>query len=142
MSWQDRAACNGTDPEAWFPLKSTHPRIIRALKQICHECPVRAECLNHALEHDEHGIWGGLTDLERRHICGHPPRQLAPCGTGAAFQRHRRRGEECAACREAKNAEARGWREAHPEAAERLAQQRTRARGWPQKRGPVAGVAS
>lgn len=36
-------------------------------------------------------------------------RVLKPCGTPAAFMRHRRRHEECAQCREAWNAYYRDW---------------------------------
>jgi WhiB family redox-sensing transcriptional regulator len=36
-------------------------------KSICAECPVRAECLDYALSiREPHGIWGGLTEAERR----------------------------------------------------------------------------
>jgi WhiB family redox-sensing transcriptional regulator len=37
-------------------------------KQICAGCPVRGDCLEHALASRElaFGIWGGLTAAERR----------------------------------------------------------------------------
>lgn len=35
-------------------------------KRICRGCPVMAECLQWALEHDEQeGVWGGLDPNER-----------------------------------------------------------------------------
>lgn len=137
--WQDRAACRDTDPEQWFPQKSTDPKAVQKLRQFCHECPVEAECLQHALTHKEEGFWGGLLERERKRILKNKPRQLAPCGTGAAFQRHKRNGETpCDACREAKNAEAREWLAAHPE----VAAQRRQGKGYPRKPGPMAGVAS
>lgn len=38
-------------------------------KQVCHECKVRAECLEYALENREkNGIWGGVTERERRRM--------------------------------------------------------------------------
>jgi hypothetical protein len=41
----------------------------------------------------------------RDRLRGGPPRELAPCGTYAAWMRHRRHGEEpCESCREAYNA--------------------------------------
>jgi WhiB family redox-sensing transcriptional regulator len=47
-------------------------------KRICSGCPVRAECLIDALEHrHEYGIWGGLTERERRAIL----RRHAPVGS-------------------------------------------------------------
>ena len=41
----------------------------REAKRICGECPVRAECLEYALEEDERfGIWGGMSERERRKL--------------------------------------------------------------------------
>lgn len=35
-------------------------------KRVCAVCEVRAQCLTYALNGDERGVWGGLTDAERR----------------------------------------------------------------------------
>jgi len=65
-TWQERALCAQTDPEAFFPEKGGSTR---EAKRICTTCEVRAECLEYALEHDERfGIWGGLSERERRRI--------------------------------------------------------------------------
>lgn len=38
-----------------------------AAKAVCAGCTVRAECLNSAIEHREHGgIWGGMGEIERK----------------------------------------------------------------------------
>jgi WhiB family redox-sensing transcriptional regulator len=37
-------------------------------KAICKDCPVKLECLQHALDNDEAGIWGGTTEKERRSL--------------------------------------------------------------------------
>ncbi len=64
--WQEQALCAQTDPEAFFPEKGGSTR---EAKKICAACPVRAECLAYALEHDERfGIWGGLSERERRRL--------------------------------------------------------------------------
>jgi WhiB family transcriptional regulator, redox-sensing transcriptional regulator len=64
--WQDRALCAQTDPEAFFPEKGGSTR---EAKKICLGCEVRAECLDYALAHDERfGIWGGLSERERRRL--------------------------------------------------------------------------
>ena len=64
LSWQERALCAETDPEAFFPEKGGSTR---DAKKVCVGCEVRAECLEYALEHDERfGIWGGLSERERR----------------------------------------------------------------------------
>jgi WhiB family redox-sensing transcriptional regulator len=65
-SWQDRALCAQTDPEAFFPEKGGSTR---EAKRVCRSCEVRTECLDYALEHDERfGIWGGLSERERRRL--------------------------------------------------------------------------
>ncbi|WP_156628624.1 WhiB family transcriptional regulator [Mycobacterium sp. 1274756.6] len=64
--WQDQALCAQTDPEAFFPEKGGSTR---EAKKICQRCPVRGECLEYALAHDERfGIWGGLSERERRRL--------------------------------------------------------------------------
>ena len=65
-SWQDRALCAQTDPEAFFPEKGGSTR---EAKKICTGCEVKAECLEYALANDERfGIWGGLSERERRKL--------------------------------------------------------------------------
>lgn len=64
--WQDRALCAQTDPEAFFPEKGGSTR---EAKRICLGCEVRGECLEYALANDERfGIWGGLSERERRRL--------------------------------------------------------------------------
>ena len=64
--WQDRALCAQTDPEAFFPEKGGSTR---EAKRICQGCEVKAECLEYALHNDERfGIWGGLSERERRRL--------------------------------------------------------------------------
>jgi WhiB family redox-sensing transcriptional regulator len=64
--WQERSLCSQTDPEAFFPEKGGSTR---EAKRICSRCEVKAECLEYALGHDERfGIWGGLSDRERRKL--------------------------------------------------------------------------
>ncbi|GAA2234858.1 hypothetical protein GCM10010401_03380 [Rarobacter faecitabidus] len=66
QSWQDRALCAQTDPEAFFPEKGGSTR---EAKRVCVRCEVKAECLEYALANDERfGIWGGLSERERRKL--------------------------------------------------------------------------
>ena len=63
-AWMLEAKCLDADPEAFFPEKGGSTR---EAKRICAICPVREECLDYALAHDERfGIWGGLSERERR----------------------------------------------------------------------------
>lgn len=64
--WQREALCAETDPEAFYPDKGGTTRPAKAM---CARCGVQAECLAYALANDERfGIWGGLSERERRHL--------------------------------------------------------------------------
>jgi WhiB family redox-sensing transcriptional regulator len=65
-SWRKRAACQGIDPETFYPVSDEEAE---EAKVICAVCPVRQACLEHALAHREReGVWGGATERERRRI--------------------------------------------------------------------------
>lgn len=61
--WVDEGLCGQTDPEIFFPGKegSTAPA-----KRVCAACPVLAECRAWAIPNEVYGIWGGLSEQERR----------------------------------------------------------------------------
>ncbi len=72
--WQIKAACRGPQASVFFPPPSFErkeeklERESRA-KAICEECSVIDECRDYALKiREQHGIWGGLNELERREI--------------------------------------------------------------------------
>ncbi|MFE3560180.1 WhiB family transcriptional regulator [Streptomyces sp. NPDC059193] len=68
--WGVRAACRTGDPEELFVEGSAQNRA----KAVCSGCPVRTECLAHALDlRIEHGVWGGMTDRERRALLRRRP---------------------------------------------------------------------
>ena len=71
-NWRLRAACRGPETALFFPPTTSERRDDRdarerRAKAICRQCPVRSECLDHAVRVGEmHGIWGGLNETERR----------------------------------------------------------------------------
>ena len=66
LAWQDLANCRGADPDLFFPERGASTR---TAKGICRECSVRNECLEFAIVSSEKfGIWGGLSERERRKI--------------------------------------------------------------------------
>ena len=66
LAWQDLANCRGADPDLFFPERGASTR---TAKSICRECSVREECLEFAIVSSEKfGIWGGLSERERRKI--------------------------------------------------------------------------
>jgi len=61
MDWRHRSACRDEDPELFFPQQ------IEEAKKVCNRCLVINECLKWALESgQEAGVWGGLSEDERR----------------------------------------------------------------------------
>ena len=89
--WRDRALCAGMDPELWFPAAGQSPRA----KRICAACPVRAECLAFALALGSvQGIWGGLTEAQRRRLPAARTRPCRWCGKPAPLP-ERYCGDEC-----------------------------------------------
>jgi WhiB family redox-sensing transcriptional regulator len=64
-TWMREAACGGADPDLFFPADSRS--LAREAKEVCAGCPVRPECLEYSLAAaEEFGVWGGLTEKERR----------------------------------------------------------------------------
>lgn len=109
--WQILASCVGYDPELWFPTSRNRYQT-RAARLICADCPVKQQCLTDALDNEQtFGIWGGHTADERKLIRrrnitrrrGPDPDMIKhPCGTAAAYARHRRNNETpCILCKDA-----------------------------------------
>lgn len=62
--WSDRARCRGMDPEVFFGRNLTEAR---TAIRTCDRCDVRQQCLEYAVnERIEIGVWGGLTERQRR----------------------------------------------------------------------------
>jgi WhiB family transcriptional regulator, redox-sensing transcriptional regulator len=69
MNWVQQARCRDEDPELFFPIGSTGPAAVQveAAKAVCLSCPVRLDCLEWALATaQDAGVWGGLSEEERR----------------------------------------------------------------------------
>lgn len=60
--------CVGQDVGLFFPTDTYNRFEVKAAKDICAVCCVRAQCMDYALRHDEVGIWGGTTERERKKI--------------------------------------------------------------------------
>jgi WhiB family redox-sensing transcriptional regulator len=68
--WTTRGACRSGDPDALFVQGAAQ----NSAKIICRECPVRVECLADALDNRvEFGVWGGMTERERRALLRRRP---------------------------------------------------------------------
>ncbi len=66
LSWKQFGNCRGVAPEIFYPVSDEEADEAKA---ICATCPVRETCLEHAIAvREKHGVWGGLTDRERRRL--------------------------------------------------------------------------
>lgn len=64
--WQQDAACRDADPEVFFSTAEADRDRAMAM---CGSCPVRSECLEHALATREtYGVWGGTDENERKRL--------------------------------------------------------------------------
>ncbi|MET9427910.1 MULTISPECIES: WhiB family transcriptional regulator [unclassified Streptomyces] len=69
MDWRHNAVCREEDPDLFFPIGNTGLALlqIEEARTVCRRCPVMEQCLQWALESgQEHGVWGGLSEDERR----------------------------------------------------------------------------
>ncbi len=69
VDWRHKARCRDEDPELFFPVGNNGPAQdqIKEAKLVCASCPVVLDCLEWALKSGQDaGIWGGMTDDERR----------------------------------------------------------------------------
>lgn len=74
-AWLATAPCKA-EPDAMFP--GTNDEDIDHAKSFCRRCPVADTCLQWALDTgEEHGVWGGLSEGERRKIRRRPARPIS-----------------------------------------------------------------
>lgn len=105
--WRTDAACAGLGDEM-FPQPTARMDVEYA-RGVCLGCPVMIQCGIWALEQRvSHGVWGGLSEGERRTILANRNRRRytaadpESCGTRAGHARHlRHREAPCQACRQA-----------------------------------------
>jgi WhiB family transcriptional regulator, redox-sensing transcriptional regulator len=68
--WAVHGACRSGDPDTLFVQGAEQNRA----KAVCMGCPVRTECLAEALDNQiEWGVWGGMTERERRALLRRRP---------------------------------------------------------------------
>jgi WhiB family redox-sensing transcriptional regulator len=82
LKWQAQASCRTADPNLFFTPEfdrgeARHQREKQA-RQICKHCPVITPCAGFALRTGElYGVWGGLSEDERRAALGVLERRTA-----------------------------------------------------------------
>ena len=65
-SWENEANCRGVNPSLFYPERGVSTS---QAKEVCESCQVKDQCLESAVQRGEKfGIWGGLSERERREI--------------------------------------------------------------------------
>lgn len=93
--WRDRASCRGMDDEMFFERRGPATEA----QSICRTCPVRNDCLMHALTMPEQfGIWAGTTPGIRRSLLRGRRRSTCPACRGLAFDIDGGTAQACHSC--------------------------------------------
>lgn len=109
-TWLDQRACADVPTNLFFPAKGDNSSV-KAAKAICASCPVKAECLQMAMDNVERfGIWGGTSERERRRM-----RRDVRLGIAAPVLRHGtlsayNDGCRCDDCRRVNSIYKRAWK--------------------------------
>ena len=73
-NWAQHALCSKAAPDALFVRGGAQ----QVAKQVCVNCPVIAQCLADALDNrTEFGVWGGMTERQRRALLKRRPEVLS-----------------------------------------------------------------
>ncbi|MET0900985.1 MAG: WhiB family transcriptional regulator [Mycobacterium sp.] len=89
IAWVAQARCRGADPDELFVRGAAQ----RKAAVICRHCPVIAECGADALDNQvEFGVWGGMTERQRRALLKQHPEVVSWAEFFAAQRKHRSAG--------------------------------------------------
>jgi len=71
VDW-DNAACIGIYTDLFYSVEEERSvmqyQYINTLRSICAACPIWKDCLTYAFAHEQYGVWGALTSMERTAI--------------------------------------------------------------------------
>src|SRR4029079_19685713 len=86
IAWVPQARCRKADPDELFVRGAAQ----RKAAVICRHCPVILECGADALDNRvEFGVWGGMTERQRRALLKQHPEVVSWADFFAAQRKHR-----------------------------------------------------
>ncbi|MBV8349228.1 MAG: WhiB family transcriptional regulator [Mycolicibacterium sp.] len=86
IAWVSQALCRSSDPDELFVRGAAQ----RKAAVICRHCPVIAACGADALDNRvEFGVWGGMTERQRRALLKQHPEVISWAEFFAAQRKHR-----------------------------------------------------
>lgn len=90
IAWVSKARCRSTDPDELFVRGAAQ----RTAAVVCRHCPVVEECLADALDNGmEFGVWGGMTERQRRALLKRHPEVVSWAEFFAARRDHPNSGD-------------------------------------------------
>jgi len=66
--WQTKGRCADATPEVRDAFFDPHSPLRQTAYRLCSNCPVKNECLEHAIAHETMGIWGGVSSWHFKRI--------------------------------------------------------------------------
>lgn len=89
IAWVSKALCRAADPDELFVRGAAQ----RKAAVICRHCPVMLECGADALDNRvEFGVWGGMTERQRRALLKQHPEVVSWADFFAAQRKQRSAG--------------------------------------------------
>ncbi|HZA11524.1 WhiB family transcriptional regulator [Mycobacterium sp.] len=89
IAWVSKARCRASDPDELFVRGAAQ----RKAAVICRHCPVILECGADALDNRvEFGVWGGMTERQRRALLKQHPEVVSWADFFAAQRKQRSAG--------------------------------------------------
>jgi len=71
VDWS-KAECWGINTDLFYQVEEERNAkayiFINAVRTICSRCPIFNDCLAYGFGHEQYGVWGGMTTLERRAV--------------------------------------------------------------------------
>lgn len=93
VDWS-QGVCHDYDPEIFFT-----PADEAFAVSVCYRCPIMAQCRNYAISKPEKfGVWGGLTEDDRRRVGWRKHRVRCPSCGGTGVDQSLHRVEVCRTC--------------------------------------------
>lgn len=102
MWWREFATCKDQPLELFCSPDSDEPESPYPPQEaatLCHQCPVRTECLAYAMKYDECGVWGGTTEYQRKLLKRWARRKSCPgCSSTSVVMAPRGSNQVCLMC--------------------------------------------
>lgn len=93
MTWREQALCRDEPSDIFFP---TTGQLATTALAFCQACQVTDQCLDYAMKANEPtGVWGGLTEIERRRRRQGVRRMCGECGGIVEYPKTRFCSDEC-----------------------------------------------